>query len=143
MVRSQLCVEFWIGSGVSLSSCLGSWLVVEPGWRPGFPASFTLHPVPSGSYLQGGGVGMATPAEGLFSSSSFQPKLPEAELWCQHSGSVAPSHCTDIPLGFLHHCCLPWYSISSALAILTDSFCCLRQVPGTCLSLMAPDPEGR
>ena len=38
MVRSQLCIDSWMGSGVSLSSCLGSWFVVEPGWRPGPPS---------------------------------------------------------------------------------------------------------
>lgn len=43
--------------------------------RTPFPASFTLRPVPSGSCLQGGGVGMATPSEGLFPPPPFSPHL--------------------------------------------------------------------
>lgn len=131
--------RFLDGLWVSLSSCLGSWFVVgQDGGQdpfPGFlPSAFCpvrlLSP-------EGSGVGMATPSEGLFPPPPFEPESPEAELWRQHLGSVAPSHCTDVTW-VSRHCHPPWCSISGALPILTDSFYCLRQVPGTCLLFLAP-----
>ena len=43
--------------------------------RTPFPASFPLHSVLSGSCLQGGGVGLATPSEGLFPPPPLSPNL--------------------------------------------------------------------